>query len=176
MTDPTTNKALRVSTEGTAGPYIMVPFSQLDEVRKLLEIRKIAYWVSDNAISINGAPEVIIVNLGRGGDAGLVQSILDNAPVKFEASHGIGNEEGQAMTDVTTNKALRVSTIGRVGPYIRLPFSQLDELRRLLESHSVTYWVEENAFSWNGAPEVIVVNLGRGGDAALVQSILDNVN
>jgi hypothetical protein len=79
------------------------------------------------------------------------------------------------MTDATTKKAMCVSTDGTAGPYIMVPVSQLDELRRLLDSHSVRYWVEEDAISLNGAPEVAVVNLGRGADVAAVQAILDSV-
>ena len=36
MTDAMTQKPLRVSTS-TAGPYLWLPFSQLDEVRRLLD-------------------------------------------------------------------------------------------------------------------------------------------
>ena len=79
------------------------------------------------------------------------------------------------MTETTTKKPLCVSTEGTAGPYIRLPFSQLDDVRRLLDSHGIAYWVGENAISLDGAPEVVVVNLGRGGDAVKVQAILDIV-
>jgi hypothetical protein len=78
MTDATTKKPLRVSTDGTAGPYIMVPVIQLDEVRGLLDSRRIGYWVEEEAISLNGAPEVAVINLGRGADAAAVQVILDS--------------------------------------------------------------------------------------------------
>ena len=47
MTDTSTKKPLRVSTDSTAGPYIMLPFSQLDEVRQLLDSRGIGYWVEE---------------------------------------------------------------------------------------------------------------------------------
>ena len=77
MTDITTKKPLRVSTDGTAGPYIMIPVVQLDEVRKLLDGRRIRYWVEENAISLNGSPEVTVINFGRGGDAAAVQALLD---------------------------------------------------------------------------------------------------
>jgi len=77
MTDAATQKALRVSTDGTAGPYIMLPFSQLDEVRRLLNGRGIRYWVEENAISINGGPEIVVINFGREGDAAAVQAVLD---------------------------------------------------------------------------------------------------
>jgi hypothetical protein len=79
MTDVTTKKPLRVSTDGTAGPYIRVPVSQLDEVRRLLDSRRIDYWVEENAISLDGAPEVAVINLGRRGDAAAVQAVLDSA-------------------------------------------------------------------------------------------------
>lgn len=78
MTDATTKTPLRVSTEGTAGPYLRVPVSQLAEVRRLLDSRRISYWVGENAISLDGAPEVAVINLGRGGDAAAVQTVLDS--------------------------------------------------------------------------------------------------
>jgi len=78
MTDAATQKTLRVSTDGTAGPYIMVPVSQLDEVRRLLDSRHIGHWVEENAISLDGAPEIAVINLGRGGDAAAVQAVLDS--------------------------------------------------------------------------------------------------
>jgi hypothetical protein len=78
MTDAATKQRLRVSTDGTAGPYIMVPVSQLDEVRGILDTRNVGYWVEENAVSLNGAPEIAVVNLGRGGDAAAVQALLDS--------------------------------------------------------------------------------------------------
>jgi hypothetical protein len=79
MIDVTTNKPLRVSTEGTAGPYIRLPFNQLDEVRRLLDGSSVRHWVSENVISLNGGPYIAVVNLGREGDAAAVQAILDSA-------------------------------------------------------------------------------------------------
>ncbi len=79
MTDATTQQRLRVSTDGTAGPYITVPLSQIDEVKRLLDRHRIRYWVEENAISLNGGPYISVVNLGRDGNAQAVQAILDNA-------------------------------------------------------------------------------------------------
>ena len=78
MTDTTTRKPLYISTYGTAGPYIMVPVSQLDDLRRLLDSRHIGYWVEEDAISLNGAPEVAVVDLGRGADTAAVQAMLDS--------------------------------------------------------------------------------------------------
>lgn len=78
MTDGTTQQRLSVSTDGTAGPYITVPVSQLEEVKGLLDARRIRYWVDENAISLNGEPEIAVINLGREADAAAVQEILDS--------------------------------------------------------------------------------------------------
>jgi hypothetical protein len=78
MNDATTQQPLRVSTEGTAGPYIMVPVSQLDELKELLDIKHIRYWLDENAISLDGSPEIATINLGRGADAAVIQAILDS--------------------------------------------------------------------------------------------------
>lgn len=78
VNDATTEKPLRVSSDGTAGPYIMVPVSQLDEVKRLLETQSVRYWIDENAISLNGTPEIAIINLGRDADARAVQNILDS--------------------------------------------------------------------------------------------------
>jgi hypothetical protein len=79
MTDITTKKLMRVSTDGTAGPYIMVPEQQLDQVSKLLKSHSVRHWVEENVISIGGKPAIGVINLGRGGDAKKVQDILDAA-------------------------------------------------------------------------------------------------
>jgi len=79
MIDVSTHKPLYASTEGTMGPYIMVPVSQLSALEKLLKSRKIPYDIEEDAISLNGKPEVAVVNLGRGADAAAVQSILDSS-------------------------------------------------------------------------------------------------
>jgi hypothetical protein len=79
------------------------------------------------------------------------------------------------VIDATTKKPLHVSTDGTAGPYITLPFSQLTEVRHLLDSHGIRYWVEEDVISFNGAPEEAVIDLGRGANAGAVQAILDSV-
>jgi hypothetical protein len=79
VTDVTIKKPLRVSNENTAWPYIRLPYSQVDEVRRLLDARSIHHWVEENIISLNGGPYFAIINLGREGDGAAVQAILDSA-------------------------------------------------------------------------------------------------
>ncbi len=78
MKDATTKQLLYVSTDGTAGPYIMLPDAQLDEVCHILNSHGIRFSVDENVISLDGEPEVATINLGRGGDAKGVQQILDS--------------------------------------------------------------------------------------------------
>ena len=80
MTDKTKNKPLRVSGDGNAGPYLMVPLGQLDEVRGLLDSHRIRYWVDENAISLDGQPAIAFVNFGRSTEGINVQIILDSKP------------------------------------------------------------------------------------------------
>jgi len=77
MIDTTTKEPLYVSTDGTAGPYIMVPLSQLDDVTRVLTGHRIRFWTDENAVSLDGSPYIAVVNLGRDGDAEAVQAILD---------------------------------------------------------------------------------------------------
>lgn len=79
MRDATTNDRLRVSTDGTAGPYIIVPVKRLDEICNLLSTHNVQFSVDETAISINGEPEFAVIDLGRSGDANTVQRILDQA-------------------------------------------------------------------------------------------------
>ena len=78
MIDVTTKSPLYVSTDGTAGPYITLPVSQLTEVRQLLDSHGIRYSVEEEFISLNGAPEEAVIDLGRGANAVAVQAILDS--------------------------------------------------------------------------------------------------
>jgi hypothetical protein len=79
MIDEMTKNQLRISTDGIAGPYLMVPLAQLPDVRERLDRDSIRYWVDRNAISLDGKPAVIVVNFGRAGDASRIQSLLDEA-------------------------------------------------------------------------------------------------
>ncbi len=80
MIDTGTKKKITVSTDGTAGPYIMVLVEQLAKVRAILDANAIPYWVDEAAISLNGKPEVTVVNLSQGCDSSHVQDLLDQEP------------------------------------------------------------------------------------------------
>ena len=79
MTDTRNSERIQVLDGGKGGPYIRVALSQLDEVREVLDRHNIFYWVDSVAVSLNGKPAIIVINLGLNNDADRVQAILDEA-------------------------------------------------------------------------------------------------
>ena len=79
MIDEMTQSSLRVSNDGTAGPYLMVPVTQLDAILNVLDCHKVRYWVDADAISLDNEPAITVINFGRSGDAARIQTILDEA-------------------------------------------------------------------------------------------------
>ncbi len=79
MPDTTTKRPIRVSTDSTSGPYIIVSIELLEKVRKLLVENDIPHWVDHLAISVDGRPAVSVINLGRKVDSRRVQDLLDAA-------------------------------------------------------------------------------------------------
>lgn len=80
MTNTMTRKPLRVWTDATAGPSVLLPLSQLDDVRRVLDFRQIKYRVEENVVSLDGGPETVVINFGRSGDAVAIQAALDSIP------------------------------------------------------------------------------------------------
>lgn len=79
MTDTASRGPIRVLTDGTSGPYIMVSLELLEKVRKLLAENDVPHWVDHHAISVDGRPAVTVINLGRRADSRRVQALLDAA-------------------------------------------------------------------------------------------------
>jgi hypothetical protein len=79
MNDQMTRGSLRVSAGGLGGPYLMVPVTQLDAVRAVLDRHAVDYWVDADAISLDNEPATTVINFGRSGDAARIQAILDEA-------------------------------------------------------------------------------------------------
>ncbi len=78
MTNSITKKRIVVSTPGDTGSYIIVPLDQIEEVKKLFDEHGVKYWCDPDAISSNGRPFVMIVNLKFYEDPVHAQNLLDN--------------------------------------------------------------------------------------------------
>lgn len=79
MIDEMTKDRIRISTDGIAGPYLMVPMPQLVRVRDLLDRHTVRYWVDSDAISLDGKPAIAVINFGRTGDSARIQTLFDEA-------------------------------------------------------------------------------------------------
>ncbi len=79
MNDKKTDSRLRVKSDVVAGPFLMLPLSQLARVRELLDRHAIHYWVDSEAISLDGKPAKVVINFGRKGDAARIQTAIDEA-------------------------------------------------------------------------------------------------
>jgi hypothetical protein len=80
------------------------------------------------------------------------------------------------MIDETTQERFRVSNDKDAGPYLMVTLNQLDVIRAALDRHKVRYWVDGDAISLDNEPAVTWINFGRAGDAARIQSILDEID
>lgn len=79
MVSTSTQKPLKVIAGGTAGSYVIVPLEQLDQVRKVLQANAIPHWVDHYAISIDGRPPSVVIDLDRKAEPDRVQALLDAA-------------------------------------------------------------------------------------------------
>src|SRR5437773_12051343 len=87
----------------------------------------------------------------------------------------VKHEEGRRMKDITSGEPLRVSGTRTGGALLDVPQEQLDEVRQLLDRHSVNYWVDEELLSFNNGPFMGLIIFPRGTDPKAVQVILDSV-
>ena len=79
MRDAITQQPLRISIDEGAPPYIMLLFDQLEEVCRILDEHGIRYSVEDEAISLEGGPETVVIDLAWNADIDAIQAILDSA-------------------------------------------------------------------------------------------------
>jgi hypothetical protein len=77
MIDVETHERLTISTDGDAGPYLMVPSEQLDDVTRVLNENQVPHSIDHDAIELDGRPVIAIVNFGRGADAATIQTLFD---------------------------------------------------------------------------------------------------
>ena len=80
MIDTITHKPLQVLNYGGTGGSIMVPMDILDKVKALLDANQFAYWVDDEALSVDDEPEVTFITLSKKCDSATVQQVLDSVP------------------------------------------------------------------------------------------------
>lgn len=71
------NAPLKVSTDGTAGPYIIVTPEQLGQVVVALREAEIVFRVDEDALLTGGTPALVVIDLGSAADVNRIQRVLD---------------------------------------------------------------------------------------------------
>ena len=77
------------------------------------------------------------------------------------------------MTDVMTNKPLRILVGPKGGTLLWLPYAQLDQVRTLLDGNGVRYWWNEWVYDFEGKNPVTSLSLSLNEDPERVQTLLD---
>jgi hypothetical protein len=77
MTTSAMDAPLTVSTDGTAGPYVVVTPEQYGAVTEALRAEEVRFHLDQNAVLAGGGPALVLIDLGIGADVERVQRILD---------------------------------------------------------------------------------------------------
>ena len=80
MTDMVTRKRIEVEPDEGGGGFFELPLDQLDAAVALLQANAIPHWPSEEALSMDDGPLMIIVELPRRVDPVVVQRLLDSVP------------------------------------------------------------------------------------------------
>ncbi len=77
MVDTFTHRPVRISNQGLSGPYITISEGQLGRVRSVLLTHGIDHWADHLAVSVDGGPAMVVVNLAKRSDVQHIQALLD---------------------------------------------------------------------------------------------------
>ena len=86
---------LTVSTDGTAGPYVIVTPEQLRPAVEALRAGGMRVQVDDEAAHSNGAQALAVIELGANADVGRVQKVLDRVAADMR---GDGRRSRRSVT------------------------------------------------------------------------------
>jgi hypothetical protein len=115
---------LTVSTDGTAGPYIIVTTEQMDPVVEALRAQRIHFETNDDAVMLDGRPALSVISLDHDADVERVQKILEGLVSEWRGERGRPEPARAAQNEL----------IVRFGP------SDSSEVVRRLESAPPDGW------------------------------------
>jgi hypothetical protein len=76
MTDMNTGRRVEVRTTPATWPHLMLPLPQLPALKQLLGRHGVAYEVGGHAVSLDGKPAVVVVDMPAAARL-CVQALLD---------------------------------------------------------------------------------------------------
>ncbi len=112
MATSAADSPLTVSTDGTAGPYVVVTSEQFGPVVDALRADGVRFQVDQDAVLLNGAPALAVIDLGMGTDVTRVQDILDRLATELRSKERRGRcaltrKELMMRGDATAMRELR---------------------------------------------------------------------
>ena len=84
------NAPLKVSTDGTTGPYVVVTPRQLGPVIVAFREEGVAFRVDEDAVLLGGTPALAVIDLASGADVEQVQRVLDRVVADLQAKEKRG--------------------------------------------------------------------------------------
>ena len=126
MTTSASDAPLTVSTDGTAGPYVIVTPEQFRPVMEALRADGIRFQVDNEAALPNGTEPLAVIELGSGADVRRVQEVLDRVATNLKG-------KGRRRRRSATQKMLVVWG----GP------EPMQQLRTRLDGEAVGGWARQ---------------------------------
>jgi hypothetical protein len=123
MTTSATDAPLTVSTDGTAGPYVIVTPEQFGPVTEALRTEGLRFRVDEDAVLLSGMPALAVIDFGPGADVDRVQRVLD---------HIAADPQGRGRRRRRSQTRKEMVVRGDVEP--------MQELRRRLDEAAVGEW------------------------------------
>ncbi|CAN5149725.1 hypothetical protein BH10PLA2_BH10PLA2_16210 [soil metagenome] len=120
------NAPLKVSTDGTAGPYVVVTPEQLGHVVAAFRLDGIEFHVDEDALLSGGTPALAVIDLGGEADVAQAQAVLD-----------------RVATDLRVKVKRRRRSPTREDLVVRGPVRALQELTQLLDLDRVADWTRQ---------------------------------
>ncbi len=80
MTDATTNQPLKVIPLPSGGAYLDIPAALIPAAEELFRANAVTYWTDELYVSVDGEPDMGVINFGRRENPADVQRLLDSLP------------------------------------------------------------------------------------------------
>jgi hypothetical protein len=155
---------LTVSTDGTAGPYVIVTPNQYSAVAEALRTEGVRFHVDQDAVLLGGGTALAVIDLGIGADVERIQRILDRVSEDLGQKRRHGRPpmrkelvvRGDAVAMKELRRRLEVEAVGEWGRRHEIE----ERFRKTLPQHTSAYCFSKQVPAI-GRPVVILMQ-GRG--------------
>jgi hypothetical protein len=168
-----TNDPLKVSTDGTAGPYVIVTPEQLGPVVLAFREEGLDFHVVEDAVLLRGAPALAIIDLDQGADVEQIQGILDGVatalPLKERRGRRFPSHQALVVqgSTKTIQHLMQRLDVESVGHWVR-EHDVESRFRKTLPSQTVGYCFSKRVLSIERQIAVLLRAGGHGKPGGLL--------